>query len=307
MEAGVRHALREDEISIFKSKFESKWGISLDDGLFEVAEIPPTKELDFVLIDRLPVAMYYNQNVLPTILGAQQYDPNKKVVTIDNGAVEALTERGENNLMRPGVEEVNEDISEGDVILIKSDESETYVALGHAVVDGKDMVGENGKAANIFFHVLGPEEIEEINRRLAQQIGISVDGEIYELVRTHPSKYNFVIVDGDPDIFHFEQEAYPTLPALNKYNPDQGVAVLDASKINTQTKEGYVLESVINQFPEKTRPGDVIILQEDSSGDYVGIGRKLSSDENPTLEGQAVVETIYYRDSSIDRTIANLS
>lgn len=306
MEAGVRHALREDEISIFKSKFESKWGISLDDGLFEVAEIPPTKELDFVLMDRSPVAMYYNQNVMPTILGAQQYDPNKKVVTIDNGAVEALTERGENNLMRPGVEEVNEDISEGDVILIKSDEPETYVALGHAVVDGKDMIGENGRAANIFFHVLGPEEIKEINRRLAQQTGISVDGEIYELVRTHPSKYNFVIVDGDPDIFLFEQEAYPTLPALNKYNPDQGVAVLDASKINTQTREGYVLESVINQFPKKTRPGDIIILQEDSSGDYVGIGRKLSSDENPALEGQAVVETIYYRDSSIDRTISNM-
>lgn len=306
MEAGVRHALREDEISIFKSKFESEWGISLDDGLFEVAEIPPTKELDFVLVDRLPVAMYYNQNVMPTVIGAQRYDPDNKVVTIDDGAVDALAERGENNLMRPGVEMADEDISEGDVILIKSAKAEKYVALGHAVVDGKDMTGEKGKAANIFFHVIGAEEIDKITNRLAQQIGISIEGEIYELVRTHPSKYNFIIVDGRPEIFLFEQDAYPTLPALNRYNPDQRIAVLDSSKINTQTKEGYVLESVINKLPDEVRQGDIVVLQEDSSCDYVGIGRKLASDENPALDGKAVVETIYYRNSSIDHTISNL-
>jgi PUA domain protein len=306
MDAGVRHPLREDEISIFKSKLESEWGISLDEGFFEIAEIPPSKKLDFVLVDRSPVAMYYNQSIMPTIFGAQQYKPDKKIVTIDDGAVEALTNRGENNLMRPGIETANEDISEGDTILVKSAESKNYVGLGHAALDGDDMAGVEGKAANIFFHTLGPKQIEEITDRLAQQIGISINGEIYELIRTHPSKYNFVIVDGDPDIFIFEQDAYPTLSALNKYDPSRQIAVLDASKINAQTKEGYVLESVINQFPEDSSKGDIVVLQEDSSGDYIGVGRKLADDENPVLEGQAIIETIYYRECGIDKIRSNL-
>lgn len=305
MEAGVRHPLREDEISIFKSKFESEFGMLLGDGLFEIAEFPPSEEIDFVLLDRLPVAMYYKQDVMPTVLGAQQYRPDKKVITIDDGAVKALTERGENNLARPGVKKADSEISEGDTILIKSDESEMYVALGHATVDGSDMVGEEGKVANVFFHVLGSKKVETINTRIAQQTGISINGEVFELVRTHRSKYNFVIVDGRPDIFIFEQDAYPTLPALNKFDPDQGIATLDASKINTQTREGYVLESVINQFPEEAGEGDIVILQEDSSGEYVGVGRKLASDKDPTLEGHAVIETIYYRDSGINRTLSN--
>jgi PUA domain protein len=55
--------------------------------------------------------------------------------------------------MRPGITEADEDIAAGDLVVVAEETHGKVLAVGRALVDGSEMVGDAGKVVESVHHV----------------------------------------------------------------------------------------------------------------------------------------------------------
>jgi PUA domain protein len=150
MEVKSRHHLRSDEVDTITTALSENLGVELDADSFEKVEFDDS-DWDVVLVDGDPLVLYLNGEPFLTVQGANQYPPEKHIVTVDAGAVSFVSDGAD--IMRPGITEADDDISEGDLIVINEESHGKFLAVGRAQTDGDDMVGESGKVVKSLHHV----------------------------------------------------------------------------------------------------------------------------------------------------------
>ena len=114
-------------------------------------EYVATDEGDFIFVDGEPLLFKIDGKYFPTIRGALKLNPERRRVVVDPGAVRAIINGAD--VMGRGVVEADPTIKEGDLVIVVEKAHGKALAIGRALVPGKDMPGRAGKAAETLHHV----------------------------------------------------------------------------------------------------------------------------------------------------------
>jgi len=137
-------------VSDLEETLEDQLGVSSEGDAYERVEFEET-DWELVLIDGEPRVAYFDEEPFLTVRGANAYEPEKRLVTVDAGAVSFVSDGAD--VMRPGITEATDDISLDDLVVIAEESHGKVLAVGRARVDGADMVGDDGKVVDSLHHV----------------------------------------------------------------------------------------------------------------------------------------------------------
>lgn len=165
MQVKSRHHLRSDEIQRIKTTLEETLGIDLVSDSYERVEFADS-DIDIVLVDGDPLIAYFEDNdrssspePFLTVSGANEYPPQRRVVTVDSGAISFVSDGAD--VMRPGITEADDTIEPGDLVAIAEETHGKILAIGRARVDGNEMTGDSGKVVDSIHHV--GDELYQVN------------------------------------------------------------------------------------------------------------------------------------------------
>ncbi|MFB6086992.1 MAG: RNA-binding protein [Haloarculaceae archaeon] len=155
MKVKSRHHLRSDAVDDLEATMAEALGVSLDADTYELVELEDAP-VDLVLVDGDPDVFYVEgedgtSEPFLTVRGANAHPPERGVVTVDAGAVQFVS--GGADVMRPGITEADEAIAAGDLVVVAEETHGKVLAVGRALVDGDDMVGDSGKVVESLHHV----------------------------------------------------------------------------------------------------------------------------------------------------------
>lgn len=150
MEIASRHHLRSDDVQAIADALRTGLGVDLDADSFELVEIAD-EDFDVVLVNGEPLVWYPGGDPFVTVQGANAFDLTTGVVTVDAGAISFVSDGAD--IMRPGITEADDEIAEGDLVVIEEETHGKALAVGRALTDGDDMVGDSGKVVTNLHHV----------------------------------------------------------------------------------------------------------------------------------------------------------
>ncbi|QRV13853.1 RNA-binding protein [Haloterrigena salifodinae] len=150
MQVKSRHHLRSDAVSDVETALEEQLGVSPEGDAYERVEFEDT-DWEVVLIDGEPQVAYFDEEPFLTVRGANAYEPERRLVTVDAGAISFVSDGAD--VMRPGITEATDDISPDDLVVIAEESHGKVLAVGRARVDGEDMAGNEGKVIDSLHHV----------------------------------------------------------------------------------------------------------------------------------------------------------
>jgi PUA domain protein len=149
MEVKSRHHLRSDEVRELRDRLRETLGVELDADAFEFVELDDGRDL--VLVDGTPSVMYVDDEPFLTVRGANAFPPERRVVTVDAGAVSFVSDGAD--VMRPGITEADAATETDDLVVIVEETHGKALAVGRALVDGEDLLGDAGKVVESIHHV----------------------------------------------------------------------------------------------------------------------------------------------------------
>jgi PUA domain protein len=150
MQIKSRHHLRSDEVREIETTLADALGVALDGDSYELVEFTDS-EADVVLVDGDPLVFYVDERPFLTVRGANEHPPSEGVVTVDSGAISFVSDGAD--VMRPGITEADEGIAAGDLVVIVEESHRKALAIGRALEDGDDLVGDSGKVVESIHHV----------------------------------------------------------------------------------------------------------------------------------------------------------
>lgn len=150
MQVKSRHHLRSDAVRDLEETLEEQLGVSPDGDAYERVEFENT-DWEVILIDGEPQVAYFDEEPFLTVRGANAYEPEQRLVTVDAGAISFVSDGAD--VMRPGITEATADISPDDLVVIAEESHGKVLAVGRARVDGEEMAGDEGKVVDSLHHV----------------------------------------------------------------------------------------------------------------------------------------------------------
>jgi PUA domain protein len=150
MQVSSRHHLRSDEVSAIQDTLADRLGIDVAADALELAELAD-EDFDVGLVDGEALVWYPEDEPFLTVRGANAFEPTKYLVTVDAGAISFVSDGAD--VMRPGITEADPAIEAGDLVIVVEESHGKALAVGRALTDGSDMVGEAGKVVESLHHV----------------------------------------------------------------------------------------------------------------------------------------------------------
>ena len=154
MEVKSRHHLRSDGVAEIQDRLAATLGVTLDADTFENVELTGD-EWNVVLVDGDPLVLYVDgadgREPFLTVRGANEYPPERHIVTVDAGAIGFVSNGAD--VMRPGIVAADESVTEGDLVVVNEESHNKVLAIGRALVDGAEMRGDEGRVVESIHHV----------------------------------------------------------------------------------------------------------------------------------------------------------
>jgi PUA domain protein len=150
MQVKSRHHLRSDGIRSLTEAIADSLGVDVEGDSFERVELRDS-DLDVVLVDGDPSVVHFDGEPFLTVRGANAFPPERRVVTVDAGAVSFVSDGAD--VMRPGIVEADGIIESGDLVVVAEETHGKVLAVGRALADGDDMLGDAGKVVESLHHV----------------------------------------------------------------------------------------------------------------------------------------------------------
>jgi len=154
MDVKSRHHLRSDAIAEIQAALAETLGVEVDADTVENVELTGG-EWNVVLVDGDPLVLYVDgdsgREPFLTVRGANEYPPTEHVVTVDAGAVQFVSNGAD--VMRPGIVAADSGIDAGDLVVINEEGHGKFLAIGRALVDGTEMLGDEGRVVESIHYV----------------------------------------------------------------------------------------------------------------------------------------------------------
>ncbi len=150
MQVASRHHLRSDEVRAIGDALADRLGIDFEADTVELVDLAD-EDFDLALVDGEILVWYPRESPFVTVRGANSFELSRSLVTVDAGAISFVSDGAD--VMRPGITETDPDIDEGDLVVIVEESHGKALAIGEALTDGEDMLGEQGKVVRSIHHV----------------------------------------------------------------------------------------------------------------------------------------------------------
>lgn len=153
MKIKSRNVLRKTEQKALVNDIMEAFGdaSSIEDKKLEYVQ---TDKWDFVFVEGEPLLFKIEGKIFPTVKGALKLNPARRKVVVDSGAVKFIVNGAD--VMSPGIVEADPSIKEGDLVIVAEEAHGKALAIGRALIAGKDMAGGKGKAVKSI-HYVGDE------------------------------------------------------------------------------------------------------------------------------------------------------
>ena len=149
-------------------------------------------------------------------------------------------------------------------------------------------------------HHLRADAIDAIETALADGLDVEVDADTYEKVSFEDSDWEVVLVDGEPAVFYVPndesgaEDPFLTVRGANEYPPAENVVTVDAGAISFVSDGADVMRPGIVTADESIAAGDLVVIEEETHGKVLAIGRaRVDGTEMVGDEGK-VVDTIHH-------------
>lgn len=140
----IKNKMLKDLISIFGEEMSG-----LEDKPLEKIAL---EEYSLILVDGKPLLFEIEGRLFPTVRGALEMELQKRVVTVDKGAIRFVSKGAD--IMAPGIVAADPEIKEGDLVIIVEETHRKPLAIGKALMIGAEMVeATSGKAIKSITHV----------------------------------------------------------------------------------------------------------------------------------------------------------
>ncbi|SFF83900.1 RNA-binding protein, containing PUA domain [Halopelagius inordinatus] len=143
-------------------------------------------------------------------------------------------------------------------------------------------------------HHLRSDEIDDIERTIADRTGVELDGDAYEMVELSESEYDIVLVDGEPVVMFLDDEPALTVRGANQYSPSRNVVTVDSGAISFVSDGADVMRPGIVEADDSIASGDFVLVAEETHGKVLAVGRALESGAEMVGESGKVVESIHH-------------
>ena len=111
-------------------------------------------EQKLIVINETPSFFYYNDKTVPTLKYLQKHEILKKI-TVDMGAVKFVVNGAD--IMRPGITEIGEGITEKEFIVVVDINNKKPLAVGIALFSSAEMKAKNSGKVIKNIHYVGDE------------------------------------------------------------------------------------------------------------------------------------------------------
>ena len=109
-------------------------------------------EYSLILVDGKPLLFEIEGQLFPTVRGALEMELNKRIVTVDKGAIRFVSNGAD--VMAPGIVNADSEIKEDDLVIVVEHAHRKPLAIGKALMKGPQMVeADSGKAIKSITHV----------------------------------------------------------------------------------------------------------------------------------------------------------
>ena len=143
-------------------------------------------------------------------------------------------------------------------------------------------------------HHLRSDEIGDLERSLADHLGIDLDGDSYERVEFTDADREVVLVDGEPLVASFDDDLFITVRGANEHPPQRHVVTVDAGAISFVSDGANVMRPGIVEATEDIAPGDLVVIVEETHGKALAIGRAEADGEEMVGDSGMVVQSLHY-------------
>ena len=144
-----RHTLKKKEAKKMVEILEQTMACTLKPGTVEIVKAPP---YEFLLFDGKPDAIKLPNHVFLSLHGLMKYQPQKRWVTIDMGAVSHIANGAD--VMAPGIIDADTDIQPEHMVWIRDEKNNHPLAVGISLMTGSEMIAKKeGKAIKIIHYV----------------------------------------------------------------------------------------------------------------------------------------------------------
>ena len=150
MDVRSRHHLRSDAVRDIEDALAERLGVDIDADTYEEVDLADA-DWEVVLVDGEPLVFYDEDEPFMTVRGANEYPPERNIVTVDAGAIQFVSDGAD--VMRPGIVDADESIAAGDLVVIAEESHGKVLAVGRSRIDGDDLLGEEGKVIDSIHHV----------------------------------------------------------------------------------------------------------------------------------------------------------
>ena len=149
-----RHRLKRKEVRDIQNKLKETFTCDFFDGKVLV-ETGDAEGIKIIFVDDEPCFMIYEDKIIFILHGLYRYKPKENFVVVDMGAVKFVTNGAD--VMSPGIVDADENIIEDDQVWICDEKHHKPLAVGIAIMNGKQMISERqGKSVKII-HYVGDE------------------------------------------------------------------------------------------------------------------------------------------------------
>lgn len=144
-----RYYLKKKKLKELKRDLKEYSNMIPDKASVELLEVDPNP---FILIDGQPYIIVIDDKPFPTLKATLKNDIGGKKVTVDMGAVKFVTNGAD--IMSPGIVATDDNVNIDDIVLIVEETHHKPLAIGIALITGKEMVENNsGKAVKTIHHI----------------------------------------------------------------------------------------------------------------------------------------------------------
>ena len=143
-------------------------------------------------------------------------------------------------------------------------------------------------------HHLRSDGVSELERAVAEGLGVEIDGDTYELVELADSKFDLVLVDGEPSVLYVDDEPFLSVRGANRFEPETHVVTVDSGAISFVSDGADVMRPGIVEADDDIETGDLVAIAEETHGKVLAIGRALVGGSEMVGKQGKVVESVHH-------------
>jgi len=143
-------------------------------------------------------------------------------------------------------------------------------------------------------HHLRSDAVSDLEDTLETQLGVTPAGEVYERVEFEDTDWEVILIDGEPQVAHFDSEPFLTVRGANAYEPDRRLVTVDTGAISFVSDGADVMRPGITEATDDIEPEDLVVIAEETHGKILAVGRaRVPGDEMVGDEGK-VVDSLHH-------------